>query len=78
MSDLAGDQGAKLLVMATEIHQFFRHQGDTAPALAADHMKQFWPPMMRADFLAVIARRGADAPKVTQDIAAALEALTGP
>jgi hypothetical protein len=48
-------QDAKLIRMAGEIHQFFRRQGDAAPAAAAHHMQQFWAPTMRADFVAVVA-----------------------
>ena len=47
------EQDEKLLRMAGEIYQFFRHQGDAAPVAAASHLKQFWAPSMRADYLAV-------------------------
>ena len=47
---------AKLVRMAEEIRQFFQHQGDGADAAAANHIRQFWAPTMRADFLALAAR----------------------
>jgi hypothetical protein len=49
---------AKLVRMALEIQQFFRHRGDAADGLAADHIKQFWAPSMRKAFQAVLAREG--------------------
>jgi len=43
----------KLVYMANQIGKFFAHQGeDTAVASIADHLKKFWPPVMRQDALA--------------------------
>lgn len=64
---------AKLVRMAQEIHQFFRHQGDAAPGAAADHIKQFWAPTMRADFMALAAREGDALPAEAIRIAQRLE-----
>lgn len=64
---------AKLVRMATEIHQFFRHQGDAAAPAAANHIRQFWAPPMRADFLAIAQREGDNLSEPAQSIATALE-----
>ena len=54
---------AKLVRMAGEIHQFFRHQGDASYSAAANHIRQFWSPVMRADFVNVVGRsRGGVSP----------------
>lgn len=45
---------AKLVRMAGEIHQFFRHQGDASYDAAANHIRQFWSPVMRQDLLALV------------------------
>jgi len=66
------DAEAKLVRMATEIHQFFRHQGDAAAPAAANHIRQFWAPPMRADFLAIAKREGDSLGEPAQSIAAAL------
>ena len=63
----------KLVRMATEIHQFFRHQGDVAASAAASHIRQFWAPPMRRDFLAIVKREGVGLGEPAQSIAAALE-----
>lgn len=62
----------KLVRMATEIHQFFRHQGDAAAPAAANHIRQFWAPPMRTDFLAVAEREGDSLGEPALSIAAAL------
>ena len=67
------EQDKKLLRMAGEIYQFFRHQGDAAPAAAASHLKQFWAPSMRTGFLAVIAAKGEQASAPLNAIAKALQ-----
>lgn len=67
------EQDAKLLRMAGEIHQFFRHQGDAAPIAAAAHLKQFWAPTMRADFVAIVAAKGDRASAPLHAIAKALQ-----
>lgn len=63
----------KLLRMAEEIHQFFRHQGDDAPIAAASHLKQFWAPTMRTEFLAALAVQGDQANAALHAIAKALQ-----
>ena len=70
--NITGEE-AKLLRMAEEIHQFFRHQGDAAPVAAASHLKQFWAPTMRTDFLAAITVQGDQAGAPLQAIAMALQ-----
>jgi len=42
-----------LIVMANRIGQFFESMPDRAEALAgaADHIRKFWEPRMRAEFL---------------------------
>ncbi len=67
------EQDEKLLRMAGEIYQFFRHQGDAAPAAAASHLKQFWAPSMRMDYLAVVAAKGDQASAPLHAIAKALQ-----
>ena len=62
----------KLVRMAGEIHQFFRHQGDAANAAAANHIRQFWSPVMRQDFLAIAAREGDGLAEPQRGVAAAL------
>lgn len=64
---------AKLARMAGEIHRFFRHQGDGAVPAAANHLRQFWPPGMRADFVALAAREPDALAPETRAIAEALE-----
>lgn len=64
---------AKLIRMAEEIHQFFRHQGDTAPAAAADHIRQFWAPVMRQEFLAAISEAQESISPTIREIAGELE-----
>ena len=63
---------AKLVRMAGEIHQFFRHQGDIAAEKAADHMRQFWPPTMRADLTALAQKHSAAIPPEIRAIVAEL------
>ncbi len=66
---------AKLIRMALEIRQFFRHQGDAAAAAAtANHLRQFWAPSMRDEFLAVVAKEGDAVDPEARAIAAALAA----
>lgn len=65
-------QDEKLIRMAGEIYQFFRHQGDAAPGAAADHMQQFWAPVMRSDFQRTLAEQGDAAPAHIHAIAKAL------
>jgi formate dehydrogenase subunit delta len=69
------DGEAKLIRMALEIRQFFRHQGDdVAASAAANHLKQFWAPSMRQDFLALIEREGDAVALEVRAIASALKA----
>ena len=61
---------AKLIRMATEIHQFFRLRGpDAAAAAAADHLRQFWPRQMRQEFLDLVARSGETIPIEARNMA---------
>lgn len=71
---MTDDGDAKLLRMAHEISQFFRHQGDAAPAAAAHHLRQFWPPVMRKRFLEIVESDGAR-DETLRRIAAALAEL---
>lgn len=66
-------EGDKLVQMALEIHQFFRHRGEAAPAEAARHLRQFWAPAMRRDFLAHVKARSRDVPAEALNIASELE-----
>lgn len=66
------EQDQKLIRMAGEIHQFFRHQGDAAAGAAANHIQQFWAPSMRSDFQRVLAEQGDAAPAHIHAIAKAL------
>lgn len=65
---------AKLVRMAGEIHQFFRHQGEASILAAANHIRQFWSPAMRNDFIAAAAQEGAEVPDNINQIAVALSA----
>jgi formate dehydrogenase subunit delta len=49
----------KLVMMANQIGDFFKAQGDAeAPAAIADHLKKFWDPGMRADIVAHLEKGG--------------------
>jgi len=72
------NDGDKLVQMALEIHQFFRHRGAAAPAEAAQHLRQFWAPAMRRAFQEHVAERGRDVPAEALKIAAELERPKGP
>jgi len=64
----------KLIRMAEEIRLFFRRQGPEAAAkAAAEHIRQFWAPSMRQDFLAL--GDSADLSPEAKAIAEALSAL---
>ncbi|MBV8976799.1 MAG: formate dehydrogenase subunit delta [Alphaproteobacteria bacterium] len=45
----------KLVMMANQIAQFFAAQGEAraVPAIA-DHIRKFWDPQMRSEFLALV------------------------
>ena len=64
---------AKLVRMASEIHQFFRHQGDVAAEKAAFHLKQFWAPSMRNDLTVLAEKEGDALPPEVRAIVAALK-----
>jgi formate dehydrogenase subunit delta len=48
----------KLVHMANQIGKFFAHQGESAPAEIATHLKKFWAPSMRDDIVAHLAAGG--------------------
>jgi len=49
----------KLVMMANQIGDFFKAQGEReAPAAIADHLKRFWDPGMRADIVAHLEKGG--------------------
>ena len=51
----------KLAYMANQIAKFFAAQGtDKAVAGVADHIRKFWNPDMRRDFLAAAAKGNLD------------------
>lgn len=61
---------SKLIRMAGQMADFFRHQPDRPPAEAvAAHINDNWAPQMRRDFVEMI-RQGAAADPVVRDAAA--------
>ena len=43
----------KLVYMANQIAKFFAHEGEEKAVMSiADHLRKFWPPLMRQDALA--------------------------
>jgi formate dehydrogenase subunit delta len=50
----------KLVHMANQIGKFFAHQGESAPAEIATHLKKFWAPSMRAEIVAHLDAGGQD------------------
>lgn len=60
----------KLIHMAKQMADFFRSQPDRPPAEAvADHINHNWAPVMRQDFLNLIAS-GAEADPIVREAAA--------
>jgi formate dehydrogenase subunit delta len=66
----------KLVYMANQIAKFFAPQGEerAVPGIA-DHIRKFWDPVMRRDFLAAVAK---DSSSLHPDVKAALPLLHGP
>ena len=47
----------KLIYMANQIADFFAAQGEARAVLGiAEHIRKFWTPQMRTDFLALVAK----------------------
>lgn len=65
----------KLVRMALEIHQFFKHQGDGAIDAAANHLKQFWAPSMRTAFIRMADRNTGSLPEEAVKIAMRLKEI---
>jgi formate dehydrogenase subunit delta len=50
----------KLVYMANQIAKFFAHEGEEKAVMSiADHLRKFWPPVMRQDALAHLEQGGA-------------------
>lgn len=58
---------AKLIRMASEIAAYFAaYPAEQAAQSIADHINRFWPPQMRADFLAATAGPDTSLPPLLQ------------
>lgn len=70
MKDRCMTGNDKLIRMATQMADFFRHQPDRPASQAvAAHINDNWAPQMRQDFVALI-REGAEADPIVREAAA--------
>ena len=68
------DTDEKLVYMANQIASFFAAQGEVkaVPAIA-DHIKKFWDPEMRREFLSLVEKPGTELNPLTRRAAEMLK-----